>query len=360
MGQAEPAAAVLRQAKQMAEQAADISQLVVAADALLNIHATAGRFDLAEPEVELLRRCAREHPDKPDGKPSVRLRVHGALGRFFDTAGDTATARSEYEAAIALAEAEGQHHMAAVCRVNLAGLLGESGDLAGALAMLRRARESLEISGILRPLAICVGNIGWVEVQLDRPDEAEASLRHAANLCRQIGARFDLATVLGNLGNALADQTRYDEAEALLTEALALCREAGQRRHEGIVLGDLALVRTRSGNPQQGAELARQAIAINTGFNNLRSVVVARQALANALALMGAAEESERELRAGLETARVINQPRWVCLLAWSLAMLLKDTGRQAEFHAALDECVAAANRVGMTEYVNKAAALRG
>lgn len=210
-----------------------------------------GRLDEAFAELETARALLTRAESQFVAHPLC------VLGEVYRQRGDRAMARSCFEEAIGVAEAEGD---AQTLVPSLAGLartvLQEEPDRAGALA--RRAVSYGPVTG--QPVALLA--LGWVQLHAGDPAAAIAAAEKSAELSRRRRDRARLADALELTAEAVdagggspGSGGDAATAEGLLLEAL------GVRREIGDVLGEaraeLLLARRTPG--QAGKDLAARA-----------------------------------------------------------------------------------------------------
>jgi tetratricopeptide (TPR) repeat protein len=162
----------------------------------------------------------------PTGDPEVAARVRLERGRTFNSGGDPATARPEFDAAYELAHAAGLEFLA-IDALHMIAIVVPPEEQP---AWHDRAIAAAEDAGDPRArqwLASLCNNAGWTRFDLGRPDEALALFeraldeRIALGKPREIGiARWAVARMLRAVG-------RTDEALAIQSELSRTNAEAG-------------------------------------------------------------------------------------------------------------------------------------
>ena len=178
------------------------------------------------------------------GEGLPRLRIAGALGRFW-------LIRGHY--------AEGRQVLATVCdtcdnepsgsadlrakALNAAGYLAmASGDLEAAHTYYQRCLVLQEQAGNDAGLAIVLSNLGIIASQEKRFAAAASFYERSAVLFRAQNAPVRLANVLGNMGALYADSGKPAEAKTALLEALALQKKHNELYSVANILNNLAQV----------------------------------------------------------------------------------------------------------------------
>ena len=158
------------------------------------------------------------------------------------------------------------HHMSLN---NLAALLGDKGDLAGAEPLYRRALAASEkVQGREHPnTAVMVNNLGGLLRKKSDFSGAEPLYRRALAIReRSLGAEHpDTARSLDNLANLLAGEGNYAGAELLYRRALAIREKVLGPKHPDTAtsLNNLAVLLTSKGDYTEAETLCRRALAVS-------------------------------------------------------------------------------------------------
>jgi tetratricopeptide (TPR) repeat protein len=155
------------------------------------------------------------------------------------------------------------------------GILGVLGLLAAMRGEFDRAREfhqrSAELLGDLGP-ALPVGeaalNAGESELLAGDPAAAEAHLRPALEALDKAGETAIMASVAAVLADAVHLQGRADEADALVERCQAVAADDDVAVQAGL-RGTRAKVLAGRGEPAEAERLAREAVALAEGTDDL-------------------------------------------------------------------------------------------
>ncbi|RMF31077.1 MAG: tetratricopeptide repeat protein, partial [Chloroflexi bacterium] len=134
-------------------------------------------------------------------------------------------------------------------------------------------------------LARAHNNLGYLLRVRGRFREAAEQYRRALPLWRALGPDFEseAANTLNNLAWALAEAGKFGQALRFCRDALELRRRLGPRYPIALSLNTLAMIQIRNDQPDQAADLARQALTIFYDLENWRGIGLASRALAEAL-----------------------------------------------------------------------------
>jgi len=126
--------------------------------------------------------------------------------------------------------------LAADLRLELAKLMDDAGEFAGAKKQLEQALPVFEQGGRRTSLAEATRRLGWAEYRLGDYTSAEAHVRHALQL--HIAANgpqdIEVGRALNSLGVVLRDRGEYDSAERTLNDALAIATARSDHDHQDL------------------------------------------------------------------------------------------------------------------------------
>jgi non-specific serine/threonine protein kinase len=215
----------------------------------------------------------------------ARLRLAGALHRFWLTRGHLTEGRNWLESAIE--EPGGTASPARVKALYAGGVLAfDQADYARAdtlleesLALSRPGSDKVPIARALTYLALIHRHRG------DYP-RAVLLLEESVALCRAAGHKWDLAQALRSLALAVRRMGDYDRATALLEESLPLWREAGDKSGLAKSLLSLGVVARLQGNLPRARTLLEESLALNRDLGH-------KSELAEALLSLGTVVKNE-------------------------------------------------------------------
>lgn len=196
----------------------------------------------------------------------------------------------------------GDAHWAAAGLAEQAGRY-DDGERHGLIALeqKRASGDRAALASVLAGLGVCASSKGEY-------DAARRYLEESLAIRRELSDGLNVARALLDFGTLASDEAKFDIATAALDEALTLFRAAGRRMGGSSTLGALALVKVRSGAPDLGADLAREAARIAEGIGFKESADAAKLALGRALIESGDAPEA-RHLLLALATGDVTAAP---------------------------------------------------
>ena len=183
-------------------------------------------------------------------------------GRHRWRIGDERGAAADFETALTLAEDLRDTPMIAFAANDLAGLCVQRGDLAAALAHLRKAYEATRDAGAEHWAMIAIGNAGEINRTYGEYEAAYAHYEHAIRSAMELGDLGSVLTFVGNAGMAAAADGHVAEATLLLEQAVGMARRLGEERSLREYLIHLAELREGDANYDEAEQLNHDAIGL--------------------------------------------------------------------------------------------------
>ncbi len=174
------------------------------------------------------------------------------------------------------------------------GLASASGRLDESERHTKLALRHKRAAGDRKAVASLIDGLGECASFKGRYADARHYFEEALTIRRELGDGLDIARTLVDFGTHASDEGNYDEANAHLEEALMLFRGAGRRMGVSLVLDALALVAVRSGSPERGVPLAREALRLAQEVGFAESARTARIVLSRALVGLNDLDGAER------------------------------------------------------------------
>ncbi|MEV7007987.1 BTAD domain-containing putative transcriptional regulator [Streptosporangium sp. NPDC051022] len=171
-------------------------------------------------------------------------------------------------AALAAAEAAGDHAAQAAMHGSLGEARAVLGDGAGALEHHRTALELSGRAGWVESEAATLGRLGTLHLTRGEPREAAEYYLRALESNRRLGLYRGVIANLGNLGLANICLGNLGEAAEQLGEALNRERERSSALGEAIALNNLGVVAHHTGDLQQAQSRLNRALEL---FESLKS-----------------------------------------------------------------------------------------
>jgi predicted ATPase/class 3 adenylate cyclase len=237
--------------------------------------------------------------DSGDSERRLELRIALALGALESEQNRIASARPQFERALARARLVGNRHAEAASLGNLAMLLESEGrpDAArdsyeAALAITREVHNR-------RSESIVLANLGYIEQSQGALEPARQRYRQALEITRQTGGRRWEGVVLGHMAELALLDHAGDRALALFEASLAIDREVGHPRHEAYVLERLGTLNFECGQLDAADPQLTEALALIRSAGNRRSEASVLAVLGELRCRQGRADEGRSFLAAG-------------------------------------------------------------
>ena len=258
-----------------------------------------GLAEQAEPELQgseevgWLNRLEMEHDNlrtaldwAASGARNIeaRLRLAGALHRFWSMRGHLTEGRSWLESAIGEG---GDASPARVKAIYGAGVLAfDQGDYARAEALLEQSLALSREHGDMVSTARTLNHLALVH--RDRGDYARAItlLEESQALCRATGQKWVLAQALHSLALAVRRLEDYDRATALLEESLPLWRETGDKSGLARSFASLGVLARYRGDFARARALLEESLALSREWGH-------KSAVADVLLNLGSVAKNE-------------------------------------------------------------------
>jgi DNA-binding NtrC family response regulator/Tfp pilus assembly protein PilF len=266
------------------------------------------------------------------GDHGLAARALHHLGRIGFRNGDAAGARDHYEQALGLYRRLGDDWRAALVRCDLGLILKNQCEWDAAAASLQAALETFRRLGRFPSTADALLNLGIVYQKSGEWERAGDCYARAEQAYQQLANPLRLAAVRIALGNVARLQRRFADAEALFGDALRRSRELGAAREEVLAiefLGELDADRDR-----HAEALARydQALLLASGIGPEGDLVAElERRRADALTRLGRLDEAERAATRAAAVAERIGDRLELALARRAAAAVAWARGRREE-----------------------------
>jgi DNA-binding NtrC family response regulator len=238
------------------------------------------------------------------GDHDLAARALHHLGRVAYRKGDLHEARDFYEQALGLYRRLGDDWRAARARSDLGLILKNLCEWDAAVACLRAALEAFRRLGRFPSTADALLNLGIVYQKSGEWERAEECYVQAEQVYQQLANPLRLATVRIARGNIARLQRRHADAEALFGDSLRRARQQGAPREEVLAiefLGELDADRDRHAEALARYDQAILLAAVLAPEGDL--VVELERRRADALTRLGRLDEAQRACERALRLA---------------------------------------------------------
>jgi tetratricopeptide (TPR) repeat protein len=224
-----------------------------AADRTQRLYAPRATIEQLTRAIQAAAQLTRATDPSSQSPSSTRLAtVHRERGQAYETLGDFAHARADYEDAVKLARVSGDRRTEWQALLDL-GLLWSGRDYGQAGTYFERATELARALGEPALLAHSLNRVGNWQVNAEQPREALPLHREALGLFETLDDRPGIAATLDLLGMASFLCADLEGSMAYYERAVELLRELDDR--VGLV-SSLAMLATGAGSYQLGSLIA--------------------------------------------------------------------------------------------------------
>jgi len=295
-----------------------------------------GRLEDARPEAD----AALAQADAA-GDHGLAARALHHLGRIGFRNGDLPGARDHYAQALGLYRRLHDEWRAAMARSDLGLILKNQCEWDAAAASLRAALETFRRLGRFPSTADALLNLGLVYQKSGEWEQAGECYAQAEQVYQQLANPLRLAAVRIARGNVARLQRRFADAEALFGEALRQARELDASREEVLAiefLGELDADRDRHAEAMARYD---QALMLAAGAGPEGDLVAElERRRADALTRLGRLEEAERAASRAAAVAERIGDRLELALARRAAAAIAWARGQHEEALAGWNDVV--------------------
>jgi len=188
----------------------------------------------------------------------ARVRFQTGAG-LYNTHGDLARARTEFEAALAIRNQIGDQNGAASALMNLGSVLADLGDLAGARGMYEQALAAFRETDNRHDRKLLLFNLASVLGDLGDLAGARQRLEESLEMARGTGDKGGMADAQYGLSGILLSQGEVAAARKAGEEAIAIDGELELKMDAALARIATAEAVLEQGQPARAVELARAA-----------------------------------------------------------------------------------------------------
>lgn len=261
-------------------------------------------------------------------RKGLRAGVLTCQGETFETAGDNAHAKVNFDEAVAVATAANDEQMLAEGLFSRGYLRALQGDYAAGMSDVRRSQELFARINMPQHALTVLNTIATIYNRMGDYEQAAQIYERARSQQHEAGLRRDEAVTLYNLGRARQKLSEWDAARTGFSSCLALSHELGYTRGEAYALLGLASVDNANGDSNGALNLLARSTELQRRTPDAR--LNAQIQLARGTAL--------RHLQRGAEALSALEQAAIVFEKANSLEELGTTYGELSIVHAQMGE----------------------
>jgi class 3 adenylate cyclase/tetratricopeptide (TPR) repeat protein len=304
---------------------------------------------------EAVRAAARA--DLPIAQRRALLEERGAVKAGL---GQFEPAREDLDAALALAEADGDPVAQARVLAALGALWGGHRDYLRGSELTRRALAVAERTGDRHALAGTRMQLGVMLLNLVRMRESRDELRAAMALFEAAGDPLGAARAQEVLAMNLQLSGHAEDAVVEVDRALALLREAGDRRTEIPAMVSLGSAYAWTRGFDAGLACLQHGLALAEALEARSDEAFLRAAIADFGTAFGEYTAGHREATAALAIARELGHREWTAYALGALGRVLADCGLVDEARRLHDEELLITRQLGGAIWIADALANLG
>jgi non-specific serine/threonine protein kinase len=336
-------------------------------------------------------RAALRIPPEESPDPSERLRLAGALGRYWNVRGSWSEGRSVTTGLLEetpadpptverakvmhwagnLAFRQGDYetgrafHVQALAarrrlddRIGIAASLDSLGAIADATGDLTQAlvhlRESLAIRrelGDRWAIAVSLNNVGVATDNAGDFEPARAYHEESLAIRRELGEPAGIAGSLNNLGSTLESLGELERARACHEEALSIAREVGDRWGMGLALKNLGRVLIQQDDLVAARTILTEGIEVFRGIGERHDLSQALGGLGEVERREGRLERAVELFRESLSLRRELGEPRGIASSLEALGAVAAAAGDVEGGARLLGAAEAARDQIGVPRW---------
>jgi class 3 adenylate cyclase/tetratricopeptide (TPR) repeat protein len=288
--------------------------------------------------------------------PAERQALHEGRGGVHTVLGDFEPARADYEAALALARAEGDALGEARALGALSALWGGHRDYARGLDLARQAVTAVERADDGPPAQRALGEarlgVGLMEMNLARASAARRELEQALALFRSLGDAAGEGRVLDVLAMTVLEAGDLDAAIACYREALPRLAAAGDRQTETSCAANLGFALLYRGHRAEGEPWIQRALESARTIGARAHEAYVHVVVGELVEPYGDWGRALRALDTGLAIARELGHREWTAVALATLGRIQRQCGDVAGARARHEEMLAIARELGTALWI--------
>ncbi len=287
-----------------------------------------------------------EKTEKPDHQKKImtcKSKTIGNLGVVYDEQGEYGKALDYYFKALKIDEALGRKSGIAAKFINIGLTCKEQADALPKTSPALQRRDSLyqksldyyfkamkmnEELGNKKNVAICLGNIGAVYHEQQKPSEELDYYFRALKIDRELGDKNDIARWTQNIGSVYCQEKKYKEAEVYLLDALKMDQEVSALKNRMTTEIDLSNLYSAMGRYKESFGYYKQAMDLkDTLFSREKSKEITRKEMNYEFEKKEAAVAAAAEKQQAVAAAEKQRQRTVLLLVSCVLLLVLIFSG---------------------------------
>jgi len=243
---------------------------------------------------------------------------------------DVNAALNAYEEALVWAKRAGDTQSQAQIFNNLANLYEDQGDLKSALDYYRKALKIVEKTGGIA-LAICLDDIGKLNLWMGDFEQAEASCRRSLAVSEKIDAREQICMATIHLGGIFTEKNDFAGAQKALQKALTIA----QQQHNTLLLALACrywgVCLERMGDNRQALDFHQKGLDYALGMHYIKGAALSHFYISKLLHEQGQGRAALEHARQSVDLSRQTGIARNIMESAAWLSQLYAELGNPGE-----------------------------
>ena len=227
-------------------------------------------------------------------------RILGTIARAEAVLGDTASAKSHYERALAGCPPTDKRKRSIISH-NLAGLAAQQGDTERALQLWQQSLEIDEGVGDERGKAVTLSQMAGVIAQQGDTERALQFWQQSLEILERIGDVRGKAATLHDMAGVIAQQGDIERALQLWQDSLEVKERTGDVQGKAATLHEMARVIAQQGDIERALQVWQQSLEIYERIGDAQGKAVTLHNMAGVIAEQGDVERALQLWQQALE-----------------------------------------------------------
>jgi predicted ATPase/class 3 adenylate cyclase len=237
------------------------------------------------------------------------LRILAGLGDVLVLIGEYASARKNYENALAAIHSEGSGHFS-IESCSLQRKIGTTferqGEYDQAQEYLTQAQKDLELLQDAQPVekARVLNDMGWINFRRGNLEQAESQLNQAQSMLEKTKQYDVIASIYNRLGGIYYFEDKLDQASNYVRKSLALREEIGDIVAVARSYNNLGLLSWRKGDWESALVNFMRSVQLHANLGDVEGIMEVNSNLGLLQIDRGNTEQAKKHLEAALGTAQ--------------------------------------------------------
>jgi len=274
-------------------------------------------------------------------------RAQLAQSRSYYSLGDLDHARTAAEEAKRLFASAGDQSGEAAALHNIAAVLSDKGDNAGAKQMNQEALVTCNKVGNQKCMADILNSIGVILKDQADFDGARSQYEQSIAIRRKIGDRSGEAISLNNIAVVFYEQGQLGNARQMYDQALAVARNIGEKRGIARALTNVGIVLQDQGQLARAQRVCEESIAIRRQISDRQGLGIALNNYAVLMLDKGDLPAAEKAIEEQLSINQEAGNQRGLAYALFVKGNILTAEDKLAEARKDYEQALAIREKIG-------------